>query len=71
MQKSQKMAETLAHGYSYDSTQQELYNEYQHDRVLNGFQNFLRSCAFDESRLSIKKVIKGTWGGGGGGGGGQ
>ena len=26
-----KMAETLAHGYSYESTQQELSNEYQHD----------------------------------------
>ena len=26
------MAETLAHGYSSESTQQELSNEYQHDR---------------------------------------
>ena len=27
-----KMTETLAHGYSLESTQQELINEYQHDR---------------------------------------
>ena len=31
--KTLKMTETLAYGYSYDSTQQELSNEYQHDRV--------------------------------------
>ena len=28
------MTETLAHGYSSESTQRELSNEYQHDRVL-------------------------------------
>ena len=28
-----KMTETLAHGYSSDSTQQELSNEHQHDKV--------------------------------------
>ena len=33
MQKSIKITETLADGYSSDSTQQELCNEYQHDRV--------------------------------------
>ena len=27
-----EMTETLAHGYSSESTQQELSNEYQHDR---------------------------------------
>ena len=27
------MTETLAHGYSSESTQRELSNEYQHDRV--------------------------------------
>ena len=27
------MTETLAHGYSPESTQQEVSNEYQHDRV--------------------------------------
>ena len=33
MEKSSKMIETLANGYSYDSARQELSNEYQHDRV--------------------------------------
>ena len=31
--KNLKKTETLAHGYSSESTQQELFNEYQHDRV--------------------------------------
>ena len=31
--KKLKMAETLANGYSSESTQRELSNEYQHDRV--------------------------------------
>ena len=34
-----KMAENLEHGYSSESTQQELSNEYQHDRVLMFFKN--------------------------------
>ena len=33
MQKSWKMTETLANGYSSEITQQDLSNEYQHDRV--------------------------------------
>ena len=45
-----KNTETLANGYSYESTQQELSNEYQYDRVLDGFQ---KSCALDECSLSI------------------
>ena len=28
------MTETLIHGYSSDSTEEELPNEYQHDRIL-------------------------------------
>ena len=31
--------ETLAHGYSSESTQQELSNEYQHDKVEMVFKN--------------------------------
>ena len=31
--KQKKMTETLAHGYSSESTQWELFNEYQHNRV--------------------------------------
>ena len=34
-----KMTETLANGYSSESTQQELSNEYQHDRVQMFFKN--------------------------------
>ena len=33
------MTETLAHGYSSESTRQELSNEYQHDRVYMVFKN--------------------------------
>ena len=33
------MTETLAHGYSSEGTQQELSNEYQHDRVKMDFIN--------------------------------
>ena len=31
--KTEKITETLAYGYSFESTRQELSNEYQHDRV--------------------------------------
>ena len=37
IQKSWIMTETLANGYSYESTQQELSNEYQNDRVSKVF----------------------------------
>ena len=33
MQKKLKMIETLAYGYSSESTQQDLSNKHQHDRV--------------------------------------
>ena len=33
MRKSWEMAQTLANGYSSESTRRELSNEYQHDRV--------------------------------------
>ena len=39
MQKSWKMTETLAHGYSSESTLRELYNEYQYDKVKMYFKN--------------------------------
>ena len=50
------MIETLANGYSSDSTHQELSDEYQHDRVLMIFKNDLHSYASDESSLSIRRV---------------
>ena len=33
MQKTWKMTETLAYGYSSENAKQELSNEYQHDKV--------------------------------------
>ena len=39
MQKTRTMTETLANGYSSESTLRELSNEYQHDRVQTGFKN--------------------------------
>ena len=53
MHKALKMTETLAHGYSSESTRQTLFNEYQHDRVQMVFKHF---CYLDESRLSIGRV---------------
>ena len=39
MQKNFKITETLAYGYSFEGTRQELSNEYQHDRVKMVFEN--------------------------------
>ena len=39
MQKNLKITETLANGYSYESTQREHSNEYQHDRVRMVFRD--------------------------------
>ena len=55
MQKNFKMTETLANGYSYESAQRELSNEYQHDRIQMVF-IFFSSYALDESSLSIGRV---------------
>ena len=56
MQKIWKMTETLAHGYSSESAQRELSNEYQHDRVLDVFEKSLHPCAMDGSSLSSWRV---------------
>ena len=53
------MTETLAHGYSSESTQPELSNEYQHDRVKMVFQKSLHPCALGKSSLSIGRVKSG------------
>ena len=53
--KNLKMAETLAYGYSPESSQQELSNEYQHDRIWMIFK-LLHPCTLDESGLSIGRV---------------
>ena len=39
MQNAEKMTETLANWYSSESTQGELFNEYQHDKVWMIFKN--------------------------------
>ena len=41
--KTEKKTEPLAHGYSFESTQRELSNEYQHDRLKIVFKNL---CVF-------------------------
>ena len=48
------MTETLAHGYSFESSQRELSNEYKLDRVWMVFKNV--ACALSESGLSIRRV---------------
>ena len=56
------MTENLAYGYSFESTQRELSNEYQHDRVWMVFQNLcvlmLRTKA--ASVLKVLMVTKPT-----------
>ena len=54
MQKTLKMTETLVYGYSAESTQKELANEYQHG--LDVLHKSLRPCLLDESSLSIGGV---------------
>ena len=52
MQKAWKVIETLAYGYSSESTQWQLSNEYQ--QGMDGFQKHSpRPCPLDESSLSI------------------
>ena len=49
------MTETLARGYSSKSTQQELSNEYQHDRVLDAFQKSVRLVLW----MKVASALKG------------
>ena len=42
-----------------ESTQRELSNEYQHDRVETVFKNLgVLACALDKSSLSVRRVKK-------------
>ena len=52
MQKIYKMIETLTHVYTSQGIQQELSNEYKHDRVYKVF-NINHPCALDASSLSF------------------
>ena len=49
------MFETLAYGYSSESTQRKLSNEYQYDRVKS-FKKSLCPGSLDKSSLSIGRV---------------
>ena len=57
MQKSWKIIETLAYGYSSESTQRELSNEYQHDRVSMFFKDFCIPVLWTK----VASALKGLW----------
>ena len=50
------MTKTLEHGYLSDSTQQELSNEYKHDRFWMVSKKSLNPCTLYESNLGIERV---------------
>ena len=52
------MTETLAHGYSSDSTQRELSNEYQHDRVKMVFKNLCVPLLWTKVALACIERVK-------------
>ena len=54
--KTEKMTVTLAHGYSSESTERELSNQYHAWQGLDGFPKSLCPCALEESSLSIGRV---------------
>ena len=52
------MTETLTHGYLYESTQRELSNEYQHDRLKMDFKNV---CVL-VLRTKVASALEGLFG---------
>ena len=50
--------EALANGYSYESTQQELFNEYQHDRVLMFFKNICVLVLWMKVASALEGLVK-------------
>ena len=52
------MTETLANGYSFENTQQELSNEYQHDRVSMVFKNLCIRARLVDYLFPMSKVLK-------------
>ena len=48
------MTETLANGYSFESSQRELSNEYQHDRVTMIFKNLCILVIWIEVALALE-----------------
>ena len=54
------MTETMANGYSSESTQRELSNEYQNDRVWMVFKDFLSLVPWTKVVSALKGLIVGT-----------
>ena len=54
--KTWKMTETLAHGYSSESTQRDLSNEYQHDRVWMFFINLCAIVLWIKVALALDRL---------------
>ena len=52
------MTETLANGYSSESTQRELSNEYQHDRVWMVFKNLCICVLWSKVALALEGLKK-------------
>ena len=57
MHKSWKMTETLANGYSSESTRREQSNEYQHDRVSMVFKNICVLELWTKMDSALKGLI--------------
>ena len=53
------MTETLAHGYSSESTQEELSNEYQYDKVKMVFKNLCILVLWTKVASELEGLIKG------------
>ena len=60
-EKSWKITETLANGYSSESTQRELSNEYQHDRVWMVFKDFCILVLWTKVVSALKGLISEYW----------
>ena len=58
MQKNFKMTEPLAHGYSSESTQRELPNEYQHDSVYVVFKDLCVLVLWTEVASAMEGLAK-------------
>ena len=52
------MTETLAYGYSSERDQQELSNEYQHDRVWKVFKNLSIPDLWTKVALALEGLTK-------------
>ena len=57
-----KMTETLANGYSFESAQRELSNEYQYDRVYMVFKSFCVLVLWTKQASTLTKIDTGPVG---------